>query len=45
VEDAVRKVLDSTESGGFGLRTADMAGNAKTVEMGEKIVEVLNSLL
>ncbi|KAJ7368607.1 3-isopropylmalate dehydrogenase [Mycena albidolilacea] len=39
VEDAVRKVLDD------GVRTADLRGTAKTVEVGDRIVEVLKGLL
>lgn len=45
VEDAVRKVLDDKEAGGHGLRTADLGGNVKTEEIGDKIVEVLKSVL
>lgn len=45
VEDAVRKVLDTTETGGLGLRTADLGGSVKTTEIGDKIVEVLTKLL
>lgn len=45
IESAVRKVLDDTEIGGFGLRTADMGGSVKTTEIGQKIVEVLKTLL
>jgi 3-isopropylmalate dehydrogenase len=39
IEDAVRKVLDD------GVRTADLRGTAKTVEVGDRIVEVLKGLL
>lgn len=45
VEDAVRKVLDTTESGGFALRTADLGGSVKTTEIGDKVIEVLKGLL
>lgn len=45
VEDAVRKVLDTTETGGHGLRTADLGGSVTTTEIGDKIVEVLKGLL
>lgn len=45
VETAVRKVLDDTEAGGHGLRTADLGGKTSTKEMGDKIVEVLQGLL
>ncbi|KAJ7228415.1 3-isopropylmalate dehydrogenase [Mycena pura] len=39
VEDAVRKVLDD------GVRTADLRGKATTVEVGDRVVEVLKTLL
>ncbi|THV08292.1 3-isopropylmalate dehydrogenase [Dendrothele bispora CBS 962.96] len=45
IEDAVRKVLDLEKMGGFGLRTADLGGNASTVELGDKVVEVLKQIL
>jgi 3-isopropylmalate dehydrogenase len=45
VEAAVRKVLDSEDIKGFGLRTKDLGGTTTTTEMGDKIVEVLESLL
>ncbi|KAG2757488.1 3-isopropylmalate dehydrogenase [Suillus brevipes Sb2] len=45
VEAAVRKVLDEPNAGGFGIRTADLQGKATTVEVGDKVVEVLKSLL
>lgn len=45
IEDAVRKVLDDKEKGGFELRTADLGGSVKTKEIGDKIVEVLKGLL
>lgn len=45
VEDAVRRVLDNTDKGGFGLRTADLGGKNNTVEIGDKVVEVLIELL
>ncbi|KAF8663455.1 hypothetical protein AX16_001025 [Volvariella volvacea WC 439] len=45
VEAAVRKVLDSPEIGGHGLRTADLGGKVSTVELGDRIVDVLRSLL
>jgi len=45
VEDAVRKVLDLEKTGGFGLRTADLGGKVSTVELGDKIVEVLKQTL
>jgi 3-isopropylmalate dehydrogenase len=45
VEDAVRKVLDDKDIGGCGLRPKDLGGEAGTKEMGDKIVEVLKTLL
>jgi 3-isopropylmalate dehydrogenase len=45
VEDAVRRVLDDKAEGGHGLRTADLGGKITTVEIGDKIVEVLKELL
>ncbi|KAG1815635.1 3-isopropylmalate dehydrogenase [Suillus subaureus] len=45
VEAAVRKVLDEPSVGGYGIRTADLQGKATTVEVGDKVVEVLKSLL
>lgn len=45
VEDAVRKVLDDKDVGGYELRTADLGGKVKTEKMGDKIVEVLKKLL
>lgn len=45
VEDAVRKVLDATSTGGKGLWTKDLGGSTKTSEMGDAVVEVLKTLL
>lgn len=45
VEAAVRKVLDEPSAGGYGIRTADLHGKATTVEIGDKVVEVLKTLL
>lgn len=45
IEAAVRRVLDDESVGGYGLRTADLGGNATTVELGDKVVEVLRELL
>lgn len=45
IEDAVRKVLDDTEQGGAGYRTADLGGQHKTGEVGDKVVEILKTLL
>jgi 3-isopropylmalate dehydrogenase len=41
VESAVRKVLDDQSIGGLGLRTKDLGGFVKTMEMGDAIVETL----
>jgi len=45
VETAVRKVLDDPSAGGLGLRTADLRGKATTVELGDKVVELLKASL
>ncbi len=45
IEIAVRKVLDTPELGGHGLRTADLGGNVGTAELGDRIIEVLKGLL
>jgi len=45
IETAVSKVLDSQELGGLGLRTKDLGGEVTTVELGDKIVETLRSIL
>ncbi|KAG9317375.1 3-isopropylmalate dehydrogenase [Chiua virens] len=45
VEVAVRKVLDDESIGGYGKRTADLGGQATTVELGDKVVEALKQLL
>jgi len=45
IEDAVQKVLDGKELGGQGLRTADLKGTVSTKEIGEAIVNVLQSSL
>jgi 3-isopropylmalate dehydrogenase len=45
IEAAVRKVLDDPSTGGHGLRTADLGGSVKTVEVGDKIAQVLKELL
>ena len=45
IEDAVRKVLDTPAFGGLGLRTTDLGGKIGTVEIGDRIVEVLKTLL
>lgn len=45
IEQAVRKVLDTTDIGGFGVRTRDLGGSATTKEVGDKVLQVLNDLL
>ncbi|GBB85974.1 hypothetical protein RclHR1_12400002 [Rhizophagus clarus] len=45
IEDAVRKVLDADEFGGFGYRTKDLGGDRTTVEVGDKVCEVLEGFL
>ncbi|KAL1920930.1 uncharacterized protein VTP21DRAFT_11565 [Calcarisporiella thermophila] len=45
IEDAVRKVLDDTDFGGYGIRTKDLGGEATTQAVGDKIVEVLDAIL
>lgn len=45
VEDAVRRVLDDPSIGGFGLRTADLGGSITTVQMGDKVCEVVREML
>ncbi|KAF9534696.1 3-isopropylmalate dehydrogenase [Crepidotus variabilis] len=45
IENAVRKVLDATELGGQGLRTADLGGNASTKDIGDAVVAQLKTLL
>jgi len=45
IEDAVRKVLDTPEQGGLGLRTADLGGKICTKEIGDHILQVLKELL
>ncbi|KAJ3556725.1 hypothetical protein NM688_g1864 [Phlebia brevispora] len=45
IEEAVRKVLDSRDIGGEGLRTADLGGSHKTKDIGDKVVEILKATL
>ncbi|KAG9073435.1 3-isopropylmalate dehydrogenase [Ceratobasidium sp. UAMH 11750] len=45
IEDAVRKVLDGEDVGGCGYRSKDLGGQRGTVEVGDKVVEVLKGLL
>ncbi|PLW09700.1 hypothetical protein PCANC_20204 [Puccinia coronata f. sp. avenae] len=45
VELAVRKVLDSQETGGHGLRTADLKGQASTKQLGDAVVSALKKII
>lgn len=45
IEAAVTKVLDGPEQGGFDFRTRDLGGDKGTVEVGDKIVEVLEGMM
>ncbi|WAQ83963.1 hypothetical protein PtA15_4A414 [Puccinia triticina] len=45
IELAVRKVLDSQETGGRGLRTADLKGRASTKQLGDAVVSALKTIL
>jgi len=45
VEAAVRKVLDAEDIGGYGFRTKDLGGDKSTEGVGDKIVEVLKTML
>ncbi len=45
IEKAVARVLDAPEVGGFDYRTKDLGGERTTTEVGDKVVEVLQSLL
>lgn len=45
VDDAVKKVLDDKDAGGFGMRTKDLGGESTTTEIGDKVLEVLKTLL
>lgn len=45
IENAVRSVLDSEQSGGRGLRTADLGGTASTKQIGDAVVERLKIIL
>ncbi|KIO32844.1 hypothetical protein M407DRAFT_4321 [Tulasnella calospora MUT 4182] len=45
VEAAVRKVLDTEDMGGYGLRTKDLGGSVTTTQIGDKIAEVLQQSL
>ncbi|KAG9288726.1 hypothetical protein G9A89_004345 [Geosiphon pyriformis] len=45
VEDAVRKVLDEVDFGGFGFRTKDLGGNKTTSQVGDQVIEALEGYL
>ena len=45
IEDAVRKVLDSKDAGGYELRTKDLGGSTTTAEMGDGVCKALKTLL
>jgi len=45
IEAAVAKVLDSADVGGVDYRTKDLGGNRGTVEVGDKVVEVLEGMM
>ena len=43
IEAAVRTVLDDTDKGGAGYRTADLGGQHKTKDVGDKVVEIVTA--
>ena len=45
IETAVRKVLDTKTDGGLEFRTADLGGTVGTKELGDKVLEILKTLL
>lgn len=45
IEQAVERVFDAKESGGLGIRTRDMGGQATTQEVGDAVCEIVRSLL
>jgi len=45
IEQAVEKVLDSKDIGGFEIRTADLGGGATTREVGDAVCHVLRDIL
>ncbi|KAF8484625.1 3-isopropylmalate dehydrogenase [Russula ochroleuca] len=45
IETSVRKALDAKNAGGLELRTADLGGEVGTKEIGDRIVEILKTLL
>jgi len=44
IETAVRKALDTKDTGGLELRTTDLGGKVGTKEVGDKIVEIFKTL-
>ena len=44
IEQAVKKVLDNKDAGGFGLRTKDLGGESATKEIGDRVVEVIQQI-
>jgi 3-isopropylmalate dehydrogenase len=45
IENAVRKVLDLKEQGGYGMRTKDLGGTASTKDIGDAVARALPSFL
>lgn len=45
VENAVRKVLDAKELGGYGMLTKDLGGESSTTEIGDAVVKALEEEL
>jgi 3-isopropylmalate dehydrogenase len=45
IETAVRRALDARNAGGLELRTADLGGDIGTKEVGDRIVEIIKTLL
>jgi 3-isopropylmalate dehydrogenase len=45
IETSVRKALDAKDAGGLELRTADLGGEVGTKEIGDRVVEILKTLL
>jgi len=45
IEKAVRRVLDDVATGGLGIRTKDLGGHTSSKEVGDKIVDVLKTLV
>ena len=45
IEKAIRIVLDPKDKGGLFIRTKDLGGQVGTEEVGDKIIEVLQTLL